>query len=70
VPRRPRVCTVFFYVLESLSDARARKVSLVAGGGQEVMVQGKQTQVVLELLSSLGVPKKWIEVADMADKKK
>ena len=27
--------------------------TLVAGGEQEVMVQGKQTQVVLELLGSL-----------------
>jgi hypothetical protein len=29
---------------------------------------GKQTQVVRELLGSLGVPKKWIEVADMTRK--
>ena len=34
------------------------------------MVQGKQTHVVLELLSSMGVPKKWVEVADLTDKKK
>jgi translation initiation factor 2D len=42
----------------------------MASGGQEVMVQGKQTQVVLELLGSLGVPKKWVEAADLTDKKK
>ncbi len=42
----------------------------MAGGGQEVMVQGKQTQVVLELLDSLGVPKKWIEAANIKGKKK
>jgi translation initiation factor 2D len=42
----------------------------MAGGGQEVMVQGKQIQVVVELLGSLGVPKKWVEAADMTDKKK
>ncbi|KAH9177974.1 hypothetical protein EDB89DRAFT_1295299 [Lactarius sanguifluus] len=45
-------------------------VSLVAGGGPEVMVQGAQTRVVLELLESLGVPKKWIETAGIKDKKK
>ena len=48
----------------------SRTVSLVAGGGQEVMVQGKQTHVVLELLGSLGVPRKWIEAPNMKDKKK
>jgi translation initiation factor 1 (eIF-1/SUI1) len=45
-------------------------VSPVAGGGHEVMVQGKQIPAVLELLGSLGVPKKWIEVSDLTDKKK
>jgi len=34
------------------------------------MVQGKQTSVVLELLDSLGVPKKWIDVSEAAGKKK
>jgi translation initiation factor 1 (eIF-1/SUI1) len=47
-----------------------RTVSPATGGGHEVMVQGKQVSVVLELLSSLGVPNKWIEVAETADKKK
>ncbi|KAI9454256.1 hypothetical protein BJY52DRAFT_767203 [Lactarius psammicola] len=50
--------------------ASSTSVSLMAGGGQEVMVQGRQTQVVLELLDSLGVPKKWIEATGLKDKKK
>ncbi len=45
-------------------------VSPVAGGVHEVMVQGKQTPVVLELLGSLGVPGKWIEVTNTVGKKK
>jgi len=47
-----------------------RTVSPGTGGGQEVMVQGKQLSGVLELLGSLGVPKKWIEVSELADRKK
>ena len=47
-----------------------RTVSSVTGGGHEVMVQGKHASAVLELLGSLGVPKKWIEVSEMVDKKK
>ncbi|KAI9429000.1 hypothetical protein H4582DRAFT_2035102 [Lactarius indigo] len=50
--------------------ASSTSVSLMAGGGQEVMVQGTQTRVVLELLESLGVPKNWIETAGIKDKKK
>src|SRR5712672_1035206 len=38
--------------------------------GHEVMAQGKQTSVVLELLGSMGVPKKWIDVSQAAGKKK
>jgi translation initiation factor 1 (eIF-1/SUI1) len=34
------------------------------------MVQGKQTLAVLELLGSLGVPEKWIEVSNVVGKKK
>jgi hypothetical protein len=45
-------------------------VSPVGGGAQELMVQGKQISAVLELLGSLGVPKRWIEVSDVTDKKK
>jgi translation initiation factor 2D len=45
-------------------------VSPVAGGVHEVMVQGKQTPAVLELLGSLGVPEKWIEVTNTVGKKK
>ncbi|KAI0270474.1 hypothetical protein BC834DRAFT_1039235 [Gloeopeniophorella convolvens] len=50
--------------------ASSTSVSSVAGGGQEVMVQGKQVPAVLELLASMGVPKRWIETADLTDKKK
>jgi translation initiation factor 1 (eIF-1/SUI1) len=41
-----------------------------SSGGHEVMVQGKQSSAVLELLGSLGVPKKWIEVAETGERKK
>lgn len=36
----------------------------------EVMVQGKQIKAVADLLVAKGVPKKWIESADMTEKKK
>lgn len=36
----------------------------------EVMVQGKQIKAVVDLLINRGVPKKWIESADMTEKKK
>ncbi|KAH9037453.1 hypothetical protein EDB85DRAFT_2142399 [Lactarius pseudohatsudake] len=80
--RHGRACThitgfeAFYLSADALADAlRVRCassawVSLVAGGGQEVVVQGKQTQVVLKLLESLGVPKNWIETAGIKDKKK
>jgi len=80
--RRGKTCTLITgfesYQLsaDALADAlRVRcasstSVSQMAGGGQEVMVQGKQTQVVVELLGSLGVPKKWVEAADLTNKKK
>jgi translation initiation factor 2D len=43
----------------------------VAGksAGLEVLVQGKQIDAVMELLVSKGVPKKWIETADLSGKK-
>jgi len=44
-------------------------VSPVAGGLHEVMVQGKQTSAVLELLGNLGVPEKWINVTNIGKKK-
>jgi len=50
--------------------ASSTSISPVTGGAHEVMVQGKQTSGVLELLGSLGVPKKWIEVLESAGKKK
>ncbi|KIJ61221.1 hypothetical protein HYDPIDRAFT_177119 [Hydnomerulius pinastri MD-312] len=37
--------------------------------GFEVLVQGKQTKAVTEFLLSRGVPKKWIEAADLSGKK-
>ena len=45
-------------------------VSPVVGGAHEVMVQGKQTSAVLELLGGWGVPEKWIEVSNVVGKKK
>lgn len=40
------------------------------GAGMEVLVQGKQIKAVTALLLSRGVPKKWIEAADLSEKKK
>ncbi|KAK7061050.1 hypothetical protein VNI00_000785 [Paramarasmius palmivorus] len=40
-----------------------------AGSGLEVLVQGKQTKAVADYLLGKGVPKKWIELADMTGKK-
>ncbi|KAF9256200.1 eukaryotic translation initiation factor SUI1 family protein [Marasmius fiardii PR-910] len=40
-----------------------------AGSGMEVLVQGKQGKAVYEYLLGKGVPKKWIEVHDIAGKK-
>lgn len=37
--------------------------------GLEVLVQGKQIKAVTEFLLSRGVPKKWIEAAELAGKK-
>ncbi|KAI9453599.1 hypothetical protein F5148DRAFT_1277436 [Russula earlei] len=50
--------------------ASSTSISPVPGGGKEVMVQGKQTSVVLELLGSMGVPKEWVEVSKAAAVKK
>ncbi|KJA22113.1 hypothetical protein HYPSUDRAFT_55031 [Hypholoma sublateritium FD-334 SS-4] len=53
--------------------AGATSVSQVHGkpGGAklEVLVQGKQARAVLEYLVGKGVPKKWIEAADLSGKK-
>jgi len=51
--------------------ASATSVSPVAGktAGLEVLVQGKQIDAVMGLLVSKGVPKKWIETADLSGKK-
>ena len=46
-----------------------RIVSLMTGGENEVMVQGNSYQLYA-LLSSLGVPKRWIKDSGIADRKK
>lgn len=68
---RPQVRTdIFGFKVEySLSDMTCT-VSPITGGLHELMVQGKQTPAVLELLGSLGVPEKWIEVTNTVGKKK
>lgn len=67
---RPQVRTVFVgSKLSPVSDMMCT-VSPIAGGLHEVMVQGKQTPAVLELLGTLGVPEKWIEVTNIGGKKK
>ncbi|EJD04970.1 uncharacterized protein FOMMEDRAFT_120229 [Fomitiporia mediterranea MF3/22] len=40
------------------------------GGGMEVMIQGRQTKIVKELLIGKGVPAKWIEESDLTVGKK
>ncbi|KAF9238328.1 hypothetical protein BU15DRAFT_47811 [Melanogaster broomeanus] len=51
--------------------ACATSVSPTPGktSGLEVLVQGKQVKAVTEFLFSRGVPKKWIETADLTGKK-
>jgi translation initiation factor 2D len=46
-------------------------VSPIVGksSGMEVLVQGRHGKAVMDLLVSKGVPKKWVEVVDMGDKK-
>lgn len=50
-----------------------RSVSPIPGKpancGVEVLVQGKQSQAVVDYLTSKGIPKKWIEVSDLCGKK-
>jgi translation initiation factor 2D len=36
--------------------------------GHEVLVQGKQSKIVVEYLLEKGIPKKWIEVIDLVKK--
>ncbi|EED83598.1 hypothetical eukaryotic translation initiation factor eIF1/SUI1 [Postia placenta Mad-698-R] len=68
----------YFLGAEDLADelrklcASATSVSSVPGkpNEAEVMVQGKQIKAVADLLVAKGVPKKWIESADMTEKKK
>ncbi|KDQ23800.1 hypothetical protein PLEOSDRAFT_1079102 [Pleurotus ostreatus PC15] len=62
----------FLLVAEDLADELRKLLSPAPGksSGQEVLVQGKQAQVVTDLLLGKGVPKKWIEVHDLSDGKK
>ncbi|KAF8591696.1 hypothetical protein K439DRAFT_1401788 [Ramaria rubella] len=68
----------FFITSEFLGEelkricATSTSVSPVPGKGNamEVLVQGKQIKPVTELLVAQGVPKRWIEVTDLSDKKK
>ncbi|KAF9478572.1 eukaryotic translation initiation factor SUI1 family protein [Pholiota conissans] len=39
-----------------------------AGSGSEVLVQGKQSAIVLEYLLGKGIPKKWVEVHNLSGK--
>lgn len=39
------------------------------GAGKEVLVQGKQIKTVVDFLLGRGVGKKWIETADLTEKK-
>ncbi|OBZ74898.1 Translation machinery-associated protein 64 [Grifola frondosa] len=52
--------------------ASSTAVSPITGktSGMEVMVQGRQVKAVTDFLISRGVPKKWIESADMTAEKK
>ncbi|KAJ7147279.1 eukaryotic translation initiation factor SUI1 family protein [Mycena filopes] len=51
--------------------AGATSVSPRGGGipGLEVLVQGQQSKIVVTYLTEKGIPKKWIEVADLVGKK-
>lgn len=39
-----------------------------AGSSLEVFVQGKQSKAVVDYLQSKGIPRKWIEIADLTGK--
>jgi translation initiation factor 2D len=56
----------------SLNDQRLNLVTPLPAknSGFEVMVQGSQIAMVTKHLMSKGVPKEWIESADMTKKKK
>lgn len=41
----------------------------VSTPGVEVLVQGKQSKIVVDYLTAKGIPKKWIEVIDLVGKK-
>jgi translation initiation factor 2D len=60
------------YMFTGLPTDFARPVAPLQGknAGLEVMVQGKQMGPVTQLLMARGVPKRYIELEDMSDKKK
>jgi len=67
----PAVSIVSEYTSPTTHDGSA--VSPVfgkpAGSGMEVLVQGKQGPAVVDYLIGKGIPKRWIEVTDLAGKK-
>ncbi|TFY76449.1 hypothetical protein EWM64_g7560 [Hericium alpestre] len=79
-----KACTLItgFEQFQLASDAiaealRARCASATAvtpvpgkSAGEEIMVQGKQIKPVVDYLLGEGVPKRWIEAADLSDAKK
>lgn len=80
--RRAATCVTGFenfhvdadYLAEELRKSCASSTSLNPlpgkAAGQEVMVQGKQLKMVVDLLITNGVPKQWIEVKDTTTGKK
>ena len=40
------------------------------GNAMEVLVQGKQIKAVTDFLVAQGIPKRWIDTADLSEKKK
>jgi hypothetical protein len=68
-------CHFWYFLLPVQRSLRTSDYFLVSprvGGvpGLEVLVQGKQSTVVLDYLTTKGIPKKWIEVTDLVGGKK
>ena len=61
-----------FFFIRSYTYHDGWTVSPIVGksSGMEVLVQGRHGKAVSDLLSSKGMPKKWIEVVDLGGKKK
>ena len=68
----------YFLIADALAEelrqkcASSTSVNPLPGknAGLEVMVQGKQIKIVMDVLIAKGVPKKWIISEDMTGKKK